>query len=109
MSSCLCKKSEGAVFPLRIHAVKDREHDSIHALNIDKTNHRSGAAPDLHETALDDVGGAQLPPQVPGEVEEAEQVRQVFVQLPHDGGIGFPPAGLELLEGALLKTPWSSP
>ena len=79
MSSCLCKSVEGAVSPLWVHAVKDREHDSVHALHIDEANHGSGAAPDLDEAPLDHVGGAQLPPQVSGELEEAEQFRQVFL------------------------------
>src|SRR3989304_433697 len=70
MSSCLCKQLEGAVFPLWIHPVKDREYDAIHALEVDKANHRSSAAPNLHETALDDVGGAQFSPQMSRELEE---------------------------------------
>src|SRR3990172_6143108 len=101
MSSCLCKSVEGAVFPLWIHPVKDREHDAVHALEVDEANHRSGSSPDLDEAALDNVGGAQLFPEVSGEVEEAEQLRQVALQLAHDAGIGLPPAGLEVLEGAL--------
>src|SRR3990170_3199008 len=83
MSSCLCKQLEGAVFPLWIHPVKDREYDAIHTLHVDKANHRSSAATNLHETALDDVGGAQLSPQMSRELEERQQLRQVSLQLPH--------------------------
>ncbi len=77
LSSCLCEKAQGAVSPLWVHPVKDREHDSVHAIHVDKANHRSSPAPDLHEAALDDVGGAQVPPQMSGEVEETEQFGQV--------------------------------
>ena len=44
MSSRLCKQLEGAIFPLWIHPVKDREYDSVHALRIHKANHRPSAA-----------------------------------------------------------------
>ena len=101
MSSCLCNGVAGGVFPWWVHAVEDPEHDAVYAPNVDAANHRPGAPADLHEAALNDVGGAQLAPQVPGEVEEAEQLRQVFLPLEHDRAIGLPPVGLELLEGAL--------
>ena len=70
MSSCLCESVEGAIFPLWVHAVKDREDDSIHALHVDEANHGPRSPADLHEAALDDVGGAQLPPQVSRELEK---------------------------------------
>ena len=80
MSSRLYKKLEGAAFPLWIKSVKDREEDSIHALDVDKANHRPGSASHLHEAALDDVGGAQLSPEVSGEMEETEHLWQVTPQ-----------------------------
>ena len=61
-SSCLCKNLEGAVFPFQIKPLEDGVDDPIHALHVDKADHRSGATPDFHEAALDDVGGAQLAP-----------------------------------------------
>ena len=70
MSSCLCESVEGAIFPLWVHEIEDRINDSIHALHVDKADHGPGAAADLHEAALDDVGGAQLPPQVSRELEK---------------------------------------
>ena len=84
--------------------MKDREHDSIHDLNIDKSNHWSGAAPDLDKAALNAVASAQLPPQVPEEVEETEQFRQVFFQLPHDGRISFPSSAVSASANSRRKT-----
>lgn len=85
MSSCLCKKAEGAVFPfvLLIHSVEDGVDDSVYALDVDEADHGSGAASHLHEASLDDVGGAQLSPQVPGKAEEGKQLRQVSLQSLH--------------------------
>ena len=51
----MCKKLEGAVFPLWVEVVKDRIEDTIHALEVDTANHRSSAAPNLQETPLDQV------------------------------------------------------
>ena len=62
MSSCLCKNPEGAVFPFRflIQAIEDGIDDPVDAGHIDKADHGSRAPADLHEAALDDVGGTQL-------------------------------------------------
>ena len=62
MSSCLCKKVEGAVFALWVHPVKDCINDSIHTLHVAKADHGPSATPHLDEAALDDVGDAQLLP-----------------------------------------------
>jgi hypothetical protein len=35
MPSCLCKKFEGAVFPLPVKTMKDGKNDAVHAFNID--------------------------------------------------------------------------
>ena len=74
MSSCLCKKLEGAVFPLWLQAAKDGMNDPVHALQVDEADQGPGSSAHLHEAALDDIGGPQLPPQVAGELEEAEQL-----------------------------------
>src|SRR3990172_4554436 len=100
MSSCLCKKLEGAVFPLWVEVVKDREHDSIHALDVDKADHRSGSPTHLHEAALDDSGGPQLPPQGLREAEEGQPFRQVFLPSAHHSGIALRPLPAELFEGS---------
>ena len=65
-SSSLCKEPEGAIFPFRvfIEAVEDLVEDAIHAGHIHKTDHGPGSAANLHEAALDDVGGSQLSPEV---------------------------------------------
>jgi hypothetical protein len=39
MSSCLCKKLEGAVFPFQIKSLEDGVDDSIH---VDKAYHGPG-------------------------------------------------------------------
>ena len=98
MSSCLCKKSEGAVFPLFVQSVKDRIEDSIHALDIDKANHWSCPPSDFHEAAFDGIGGAKLLPEMLGKIEKAQQFRQVLFQLPHHAGICFPPFPRETLK-----------
>src|SRR5579872_2278372 len=41
----------------------------------------SGTTVYFHETALNQVGGAQLPPQVLREAEERKQLRQVLFEL----------------------------
>src|SRR5581483_460110 len=70
MSRGLCKNLEGAVFPFQVEALEDGVDDSVHAVYVHKAHHGPGTPPDLDKAALDDVGGAQLPPQVPGEAEE---------------------------------------
>ena len=57
-SSCLCKNAEGAGFPFQGEALEDGVDDAVHALHVDKTDHGPGPAAHLHETALDEVGGA---------------------------------------------------
>src|SRR3990170_994789 len=101
MSSCLCKKVEGAVFPLWTVLLKDGIEDTVHALDIDETNHRTSTAADLHEAALDGVGGAELPPEVAREVEEAEQLRQVPLQPTHHRRVDRLPLPPESREGFL--------
>src|ERR1700691_2328026 len=103
MSSCLCKKPEGAIFPfvLFIHRVEDGVDDSVHAVDVDEADHGTGAAPHLHEAALDNVGGAQLSPQVPGKAIEGEQLRQVSLQALHHRRVGAPPTQLKYAKSGL--------
>src|ERR1700740_1479799 len=75
MSSCLCKKLEGAVFPFQVKSLKDGVDDPVHAFHVDEADHGPGAAPDFHEAALDDVGGAQALPQVLGKAIKGQQLR----------------------------------
>src|SRR5215467_14002006 len=72
-SSCLCKNPEGAVFPLQVKALEDGINNAISALDIQKAHRGPGAPPYLHETTLDDVGGGQLSPQMPGKAAEGPQ------------------------------------
>jgi len=63
-SSCLCKKAEGAVFPLLVEAMEDGVDDAFDAEFFDEADHGARAAAHLHEAAFDDVGGAQCAPQM---------------------------------------------
>jgi len=77
MSSRLCKKLEGAVFPVEVESLEDRVNNSIHALHVDEADHGSGSPPDFHKAALDDVGGPQLAPQMLGKAIETQQLWQI--------------------------------
>ena len=88
MSSSLCKKVEGAVFPFQVESLEDGVDDAVHALHVDEADHGPGSAAYFHETAFDDVGGAHLLPQVPGQGEERQQFRQIALQA-DDSTIGF--------------------
>ena len=94
-SSCLCKNSEGAGFPFQVEALEDGVDDTIHAFDVHKAHHGPGAAADLDEAALDDISGAQFLPEVPGEAEKRQQLRQIALQLPHHGPIQRLPAPAE--------------
>ncbi len=66
--------------------------DAIHAPHVHEAEHGPLATANFHETALNEVGGAQLLPQVSGEAEEGQQLRQIRFQLPHHAGIRRAPA-----------------
>ena len=66
-SSCLCKNSEGAVFPIAVKAAKNRKDNPVHAMHVDKTDHGSSSTAHFHKTALDHIGRPQLSPQMLGE------------------------------------------
>src|SRR5271166_5686254 len=91
-SSCLCKNPEGAVFPFQIESLEDGVDDPIHALHVDEADHGPSAASNFHKTAFDNVGGAQLLPQMSGEPKERQQLRQIGLQLSHHAGIRRAPA-----------------
>src|SRR6266536_2113864 len=95
MSSCLCEKAEGKVPPVFVKPAKDRKDNAINALFVDKADHRPGASAHLHKAAFDHIGGAQLSPEVAGEAEKAQQLRQIFLQLPQHRGIAHLPMALE--------------
>ena len=54
MSSGLCKKLEGAVFPFQVESLEDGVDDSVDAFYVDKADHGSSSAAHFHEAALDD-------------------------------------------------------
>jgi hypothetical protein len=97
MSSRLCKKLEGAVFPVEIEPL----NNSVHALHVDKTDHEPGSPPHFHKAAFDDVGGPQLTPQMLGKVEKTQQFRQILLQLANHGRIGLPPSRSKTAAGRL--------
>src|ERR1700687_4611184 len=68
MSRGLCKNAEGAIFPFQVKALEDGVNDPVHAFYVHKADHRPGSSAHLHETTLDDVGGAQFLPQMFGKV-----------------------------------------
>ena len=94
-SSCLCKKSEGAVFPLLVEAMEDGVGDTLDAELVDEADHGPRSAANFHEAAFDDVGGAQFAPQVLRHLKEAKQVGQILFEFAHQGGISFLPVRLE--------------
>ena len=61
----MCKKAEGAVFPLFVEAMEDGVDDAFDAEFVNGADHRAGAAANFHEAAFDDVGDWQFAPQVP--------------------------------------------
>src|SRR6266566_1731914 len=99
-SSCLCKKSEGAVLPLLIESLKNRIDDSLHAGHIHEQDHGPGAPADFHEASFDGIGGAQLAPQRLREIEERQQFGQIALQPAHQCRIDPLPAKPKSLEGA---------
>src|SRR5579864_734041 len=87
MSSGLCKKVEGAVFPFQVESLEDGVDDAVDALHVDEADHGPSSAANFHEAAFDDIGGAHLLPQVAGQGEEREQFRQVALQAPEHGPV----------------------
>ena len=69
-SSCLCKSLEGAGFPFQVKAIKDGIDNSVHTFHVYKADHRPRPPSHLHETTLNDIGGAQLLPEMFRETEE---------------------------------------
>jgi hypothetical protein len=64
---------------------KDGVDDAIHALRVHEADHGPSTTANLRETAFDDIGGAQLLPQVSGEAEEGQLFRQIRFQLCDSG------------------------
>lgn len=74
-SSRLCKCAEGAGFPFQVESLEDGVDDAVHGLYVDEADHGAGSSPDFDEAAFDDLGGAQLAPQVFGKTKEGQQLR----------------------------------
>ncbi len=82
MSSGLCKKVEGAVFPFQVESLEDGVDDAVHAGHIDEADHGPGSSSYFQETAFNDIGGADLLPQMPGQGKKRQQFRQIAFQAP---------------------------
>jgi hypothetical protein len=65
MSSGLCKKLEGAIFPFQVETLEDGVDDSVYTGHVYKAHHGPCPPTDFDETALNHVGGTQLPLQSP--------------------------------------------
>src|SRR5258707_8714453 len=105
MSSGLCKKLEGAVFPFQVESLEDGIHDAVHAGYVDEADHGPGSSSYFHEAAFDDVGSAYLLPQVPGQGEERQQLRQIALQATYHRPILSQPVRAEAAEGGLRLGP----
>src|SRR5580704_2400483 len=84
MSSGVCKRAEGVIFPVLVEAMEDGEDDAFHAGQVDEADHRSSSPSDFDEASFDDVGGAELASQRQGEGEERQQVRQILFERSDD-------------------------
>lgn len=73
MSRCLCNWLQGAGLPVEVKAMDDRVNDAIRALHVHEADHGASSASDLYKATFNDIGGAQFPPQVPGEAEERQE------------------------------------
>ena len=61
--------------------MEDGIDDSVNALHIHKADHRPRSPTHFHKATLDNISRPQLPPQMFGEAEERQQVRQIFLEL----------------------------
>src|SRR5579875_1979053 len=111
MSSCLCKKAEGTVppFVFFILTIEDGIDDSIHARDVHEANHRASSSAHLDKASLDHVGGAQLAPERPGEVEEGEQLGQIRLQPLHHRRVDRLPASSKTAKRPLGLAPTLCP
>ena len=89
------KKRGGCDFPFQVEPLEDGVDDANHGLHVDEADHGPGTAANFNEAAFDDVGSAQLAPQMLGKREGGKQVGQIALQLSHYGGIMLPPAAAE--------------
>src|SRR5579883_983020 len=111
MSSCLCKKAEGTVppFVFFVVTIEDGIDDSIHARDVPEANHRASSSENLDKESLDHVGGAQLAPERPGEVEEGEQLGQIAFELLDHRWISILPASSKTAKRPLGLAPTICP
>jgi hypothetical protein len=59
-------KVQGCCCPFPIESLEDGVDDAVHVGHVDKVHHGSSSAAHLDETVLDDIGSAQLLPQLLG-------------------------------------------
>src|ERR1019366_10736272 len=88
------------VFHSRLKRWKMEQMMRSIALHVREADHGPSTTANLHETAFDDIGGAQLLPQVSGQAEEGQPFRQIRLQLSHHAGIRRAPALAESARAA---------
>jgi hypothetical protein len=66
----LGKNLEGAGFPFQVKAIEDGIDNSVHTFHVYKADHWPRPSSDLHKATLDNIGGAQLLPEMFWETEE---------------------------------------
>src|ERR1043165_2361850 len=69
-SSCLCKNLEGAGFPFQVKAIENGIDNSVHAFHVHKADHWPRPSSHLHKATLDNIGSAQLLPEMFGKTEK---------------------------------------
>lgn len=80
----MCKKAEGAIFPLLVESVKDSADDALDAGQVHEADHGAHSAAHFYEASLDDVSGPQLPSQVQRKLTERKQVRKIPLKPMHN-------------------------
>jgi hypothetical protein len=74
MSSCVCKKFEGVVFPLLVEAIENGKDDAVDAFDIDKSHHGPGSPTHFDKAALNNIRRSDLFPKGFGCIEEVQQL-----------------------------------
>ena len=103
MSRDLCKLPKGALAPLQVKPVKDRENNPFHALHVHKTHHRAGPPADFDEAPLNHIGRPQLAPERPRALEKCEQLGQILKQPCHERWVRVLPPVCEGLAWAIAS------
>jgi len=58
----LCLLAKGALMPLHVQRVQEREDNQIHALHVHKTHHRLSLSSNLDKAPFNHIGRPELAP-----------------------------------------------